>query len=310
MKPKVLVIVGPTSSGKTSLAINLAKQFSGEVISADSRQVYRGIDLCSGKVTVEEMDKIPHHLLDVADPSHTYTVSDFVRDAGTAVTTITEKNKLPILAGGTFFYIDTFLGRLSAPAVPPNPILRAELETKSLNELTSILNTLDPVRSEAIDQKNPRRLIRAIEIATELGHVPKTVQTNPYDTLTIGIQVPTDTLRHNIHVRLHERLQAGMVAEVERLLASGVSHDRLEALGLESRYISRFLRGQLPYQVAIQELEIKIQQFAKRQKTWLKRDQTITWIAPEDIHTAATTIESFMKSNGHSFRNTTAPNLK
>jgi tRNA dimethylallyltransferase len=232
----------------------------------------------------------------VTDPSHTYTVSDFVRDAGTAVTTITEKNKLPILAGGTFFYIDTFLGKMSAPAVPPNPSLRAELESKSLEELTTILNALDPARSEAIDQKNPRRLIRAIEIATELGHVPKTVQTNPYDTLTIGIEVPTDTLRHNIHVRLHERLQAGMVTEVEHLLASGVSHERLEALGLESRYISRFLRGLLTYQAAIQELEIKIQQFAKRQKTWLKRDQNIIWVDKNDADTINSQITAFISN--------------
>ncbi len=283
MKPKVLVIVGPTSSGKTSLAIKLAKQFSGEVISADSRQVYKGLNLCSGKVTEDEMDGIPHHLLDVAKPTTIYTVSDFVREASTAVTTITNKNKLPILAGGTFFYIDTFLGKMSAPAVPPNPVLRAELETKPLDELTQILHQLDPARTEAIDQKNPRRLIRAIEIATELGHVPPTVETNPYDTLTLGINMPTDTLRHNIHLRLHERLQQGMVAEVETLLASGVSHERLEALGLESRYISRFLRGELDYEVAIHELEIKIQQFAKRQKTWLKRDTEIHWMQKNDL---------------------------
>ncbi len=283
MKPKVLVIVGPTSSGKTSLAIKLAKQFSGEVISADSRQVYKGLNLCSGKVTEDEMDGIPHHLLDVAEASTTYTVSDFVRDASAAVSTITENDNLPILAGGTFFYIDTFLGKMSAPAVPPNPVLRAELETKPLDELTQILHQLDPARTEAIDQKNPRRLIRAIEIATELGHVPPTVETNPYDTLTLGINIPTDTLRHNIHLRLHERLQQGMVAEVETLLASGVSHERLEALGLESRYISRFLRGELDYEVAIHELEIKIQQFAKRQKTWLKRDTEIHWMQKNDL---------------------------
>ncbi len=294
MKPKVLVIVGPTSSGKTSLAIQLAKEFSGEVISADSRQVYQGLDLCSGKVTEDEMEGVPHHLLNVAAPTTTYTVSDFVQDAGAAVAAVTERTALPILAGGTFFYIDTFLGKMSAPAVPPNPALRVQLENKPLAELTDILNQLDPARTEAIDQKNPRRLIRAIEIATELGHVPLTVQTNPYDTLTIGIQVPTDALRHNIHLRLHERLQAGMVAEVEHLLASGVSHERLEALGLESRYISRFLSGELDYEVAIHELEIKIHQFAKRQKTWLKRDSSTHWVDKDDTDTISRLVHTFL----------------
>jgi tRNA dimethylallyltransferase len=245
MKLKVLVIVGPTASGKTSLSIQIARAFSGEVISADSRQVYRGIDLCSGKVTKEEIQGVPHHLLDVVDPMTIYTVSDFKRAATAAILDIQNRSRLPIVAGGTFLYTDTLLGKISVPKVPPNEALRAILETKCNEELFSQLTVLDPVRAATIDKDNPRRLIRAIEVATALGAVPPMQTNEPYHSLTLGIDIDQETLHHNIHVRIKERLDAGMVAEVEQLLASGVTHERLESLGLECRYISRYLRGEM-----------------------------------------------------------------
>lgn len=293
-KPKVVVIVGPTASGKTSLSIKIAKQYAGEVISADSRQVYRGMDLGTGKVTPAEMAGIPHHLLDVVDPMTTYNVADFVAAGREAITAITAHGHLPIIAGGTFLYVDTLLGHISTPSVPPNESLRIELSNKNNDELYAILNTLDPKRAATIDRHNPRRLIRAIEIATALGAVPATNTTTPYDTLTLGIKIDKETLHHNIRVRLLERLETGMVAEVESLLASGVTHERLESFGLEYRYISRHLRGLMDFDTMVSELETKIRQFAKRQYTWLKRDQSIVWVDPKDFETITGYIDQFI----------------
>lgn len=294
-KQPLIIIVGPTASGKTSLSIKLAQTFAGEVISADSRQVYRGLDIGSGKVTKDEMQGIPHHLLDIADPATVYNASDFVRYAKVAIADIATRQHLPIIAGGTFFYIDSLLGRLSLPAVPPNEILRTELESLPLAELYARLTAIDPARAATVDQANPRRLVRAIEIATTLGHVPPTTHTDsPYRPLTLGITIEKETLHHNIHVRLHERLEAGMVAEVEGLIATGVTHERLESLGLEYRYISRYLRGIMDYDTMVVELETKIRQFAKRQYTWLKRDTSIVWVDPRDFDSIQAQINSFL----------------
>ncbi len=294
-KQPLIIIVGPTASGKTSLSIRLAKQYSGEVVSADSRQVYRGLDLGSGKVTKEEMQGIPHHLLDIADPLTVYTASDFVHHATVAIEDIVTRGHLPIIAGGTFFYIDSLLGRLSLPAVPPDNTLRAELALLSTDELYERLKVLDATRAATVDKANRRRLERAIEIATALGHVPaSTASDTPYRPLMLGILIDKDTLHHNIHVRLRERLDAGMIAEVEGLIQSGVSHERLESLGLEYRYISRYLRHIVTYETMVTELETKINQFAKRQYTWLKRDTSIIWIDPKDTEGISKIVKDFL----------------
>lgn len=294
--PKVLNIVGPTSSGKTSLSIALAQQFSGEVISADSRQVYRGLDLCSGKVTPKEMGDVPHHLLNVAGPAETYTVHDFTQAAAIAIADIHRRGNLPIIAGGTFLYTDTLLGRISVPAVPPNDALRNSLAELDTAALAARLQTLDSARYDTIDTHNRVRLIRAIEIATALGSVPtpSTATEPPYRALTLGITIDTDTLRRNIHERLLERLRDGMVAEVEAILAAGVTHDRLETLGLECRYLSRYLRGLLSYDDMVHTLETKIRQFAKRQYTWLKRDSSIQWVDKTDTDMITTLVSGFL----------------
>ncbi len=297
-KIPLIIIVGPTASGKTSLSVKIAKTYQGEVISADSRQVYRGMDLGTGKVTKAEMGDIPHHLLDVADPMNTYTASDFVHDAKAAITDIATRQHLPIIAGGTFFYIDSLLGRISLPQVPPNEEFREELLTLDTDTLFIRLKALDPVRASTIDRDNPHRLIRAIEIATALGHVPPVTATDtPYHPLTLGITIDKDTLHHNIHVRLMERLEAGMVAEVENLIASGITHDRLEAFGLEYRYIGRYLRGLIKYDTMITEIETKTRQFAKRQYTWLKRDSSIIWVDPTDFVSIIGHIDTFLTTS-------------
>lgn len=284
-KPKILVIVGPTASGKTSLSIELAKQFNGEVISADSRQVYRGLDIGSAKVSKEEMDGVPHHLIDIADPNDTYNASDFKRDAEKAVNDILSRGKLPIICGGTFFYIDALLNKISLPEVEPDEALRTELEEKSVGELLSILEKLDPVRASNIEKDNKRRLVRAIEIAETLGVVPPPQLTDsPYEVLTIGLGVDMATHGEVLKKRIEERLDIGMVEEVENLVKVGVTHDKLDSFGLEYRYISRYLQGQMGYEDMIEELSIKSRQFAKRQMTWLKREQSIKWFERGDKH--------------------------
>jgi len=294
MKQKILVIVGPTASGKTSLSIKLAKKFDGEIISADSRQVYHGLDLGTGKVTEEEMDGVPHHLLDVADPQKQYAVTDFVRDGRKAIKDILARGKLPIIVGGTFFYVDALLGRISTPEVPPNEKLRKELETQSEDALIARLSLRDASRLREIDTKNKRRLIRAIEVAEALGKVPKTKTEELYDTLTLGTAVNRGILHENIHARLMARMEEGMIEEVKDLHENGLSYERMEELGLEYRYIARYLRGELTKEAMLKELETKIRQYAKRQMTWLKRDKEIVWVDKEDLEQTEKLVEGFL----------------
>ena len=283
-KPKVLVIVGPTGSGKTSLSIALAKLFHGEVISADSRQVYRELDIGTEKVTIEEMDSIPHHLIDVVDVGTVYTAVDFAEAGQTAITAITENGNLPIIAGGTFFYVDTLLQKQSLPHVAPNPKLRAELALMSTEELLERLTTLDSRRAATIETKNPRRLMRAIEIAEALGSVPETTPLeSPYDVLTLGIEVDRTILRGRLRSRAERAIERGLITETQALLAKGISKDRLNEIGLEYPLVVAHLDGELTMEELIQKLQEKNWQYAKRQWTWLKRDESINWVEPTDL---------------------------
>jgi tRNA dimethylallyltransferase len=292
-KPKVIAVVGQTAAGKTSLAINIAKRYGGEVISCDSRQVYRGLDIGAGKVTKEEMAGIPHHVLDVADIQDTYTAHDFARDAKAAIADIETRGHIPVVAGGTFFYLDQLRG-LSLPAVSPNPELRAELEKRSTEELFLQLAATDPSRAETIDRYNRPRVIRAIEICAELGTVPTlTPENSPYKWLVIGIEIPQSELDIQIRDRLISRLEAGMIEEVERLL-EGTSATRLKELGLEYRYVTEYLEGSLSYDELINTLQAKIRQFSRRQLTWLKRDKAIKWFRREEIDNVYAQVKVFL----------------
>ncbi|KKT08294.1 MAG: tRNA dimethylallyltransferase [Parcubacteria group bacterium GW2011_GWA1_43_21] len=239
--PKILVILGPTASGKTALSIKLAKKINGEIISADSRQVYRGMDIGTGKVTKKEMVGIPHHLLDVADPKRVFSVAQYQKLANKVIADILKRDKMPIICGGTGLYIDSVIDGLILPAVPPNKKLRRDLAEKSVVELFAILKKLDPRRAKNIDSKNPVRLIRAIEIAKQLGTVPTLKKSPQYDCLKIGIDPEPEILRTKIHDRLIMRLRQGMMAEVKKLHSQGVSWQRLEDFGLEYRYLARLL---------------------------------------------------------------------
>lgn len=284
-KPKVIVIVGPTATGKSALAIALAKKVNGEIISADSRQVYKGLDLGSGKVTKKEMGSIPHYLLDVVSPKKRFTVNQFKKLGQKAIAQIIKKNKVPVIVGGTGFYIDALVNGLALPAVKPNLKLRKALSKKTVTELYQELKKLDPTRAKNIDRHNPHRLIRAIEIARTLGKVPKIKLENNYDPLFIGLDLPDLNLKQNINTRLAKRLKQGLVAEVKKLHQQGLSWRRLEELGLEYRSVARYLQGKISKAELIKELETDIWHFAKRQRTWFKRNKKIVWLNEPSLST-------------------------
>jgi len=310
-KPKILVILGPTASGKSDLAVKLAKKFNGEIISADSRQVYKGLDIGSGKVPRDRITNsklltadysykdVPHHLLDVASPKRVFTASQYQKLGQKAIKDILKRDKLPIICGGTGLYIDSLIYDLKFPEVPPQKELRKKLEKESAKTLFKKLEKLDPGRAKTIDRFNKRRLIRALEIVLttkkpipELG-VMTYHNTPPYDVLKIGIKKEPEELKKLIHKRLVKRLAQGMIKEVESLRKNGLSWKRLDDLGLEYRYISRFLRGLISKKEMSELIEKESWRYAKRQMTWFKRDpaqiasrfngtsENIIWIVKE-----------------------------
>ncbi len=277
-KPKLIVVCGPTATGKSDYAVTLAKKINGEIISADSRQVYRGLDIGSGKITKKEMRGVPHHLLDVVSPKKVFTVEQFQKLGKKAISNIFKKGKTPIICGGTGFYIDALVYESNFPAVQPNKLLRAQLEKKSTEELFTLLKEKDTDRAESIDSKNKVRLVRALEIIETIGKVPKIKKESPYDIEWIGLDFPDETLKERIHVRLIKRLKKGMVKEVENLHKKGLSWKRLNDLGLEYRHISLFLQGNISKEEILNTLEMEIWQYAKRQRTWFKRNKEIRWV--------------------------------
>jgi len=300
-KIKIVVILGTTSSGKSDLAVELAPKFNGEVISADSRQVYQGLNLGTGKITVPEMQGVPHHCLDIADPRERYTAMDWKKSAEASIADISSRGKLPIICGGTGFYISTLVDDLGFPEVDADTEEQEILETKSIEELFEELKTLDPIRASTIDLKNKRRLSRAILIARKLGSVP--VISKPteskYDALLIGLALPDQTLRDRINKRLKARLDAGMVKEAETLhdkepKGIDLSYERMDELGLEYRYVAQFLQGQLAYDQMYNLLCTRIWQYAKRQKTWFKKDKRIKWFNPNSHSEIEDTIKAFL----------------
>jgi tRNA dimethylallyltransferase len=279
---KLIVILGPTASGKTDLSIKLAKKFNGEVVSADSRQVYKGMNIGTGKITKKETQGIPHYLLDISSPKKIFTVADYKKLAIKATDKITKKGKIPFIVGGTGFYIDAVLGNTSIPEVKPDWKLRKKLEKKSTKELYEILGRFDLARAKSIDRNNPRRLIRAIEIVMKTGEpVPPLVlrgQTSQISVLKIGIKKPKNVLKTLIKKRLMKRLKQGMLNEARKLHKSGVSWKRMEEFGLEYRYMAYYLQKKITYDEFINRLNKEIEHYAKRQITWFKRNKQIKWV--------------------------------
>ncbi|MDP2598628.1 MAG: tRNA (adenosine(37)-N6)-dimethylallyltransferase MiaA [Candidatus Liptonbacteria bacterium] len=331
----VIAIVGPTASGKSDLAVRLALWLSSpmvkkelgtsgaEIISADSRQVYRGMDIGTGKIprdkpvrstayriqrnsgsppsrgrreeipttyhilpTTYLSSGIPHHLLDVASPRRIFTAAHYQELARKAIGNIVEKNKIPIICGGTGFYIDAALYDYALPDIPPNLKLRRMLEKKTANELFAELQALDPIRGANIDRYNKRRLVRALEIiAATKKPVPSPEEalrrTSRYKLLKIGVAMPEKKLALRIRRRLFARLRNGMIAEVARLHKNGVGWKRLDDLGLEYRFIAKYLQGMIGKNEMISALEAAIRHYAKRQMTWFKKDKEIKWLGTE-----------------------------
>jgi len=295
MDKKLIVILGPTASGKSGLAVKLAKKFNGEIISADSRQVYKGMDIGTGKVTKKEMEGIFHYLLDVVSPKRRFTVFQYRKLAINAINKILKKGKIPVLCGGTGFYIQAVVDGILIPEVPPDWKLRKKLEKKSLKELFFQLKKLDPKRAKKIDKKNPRRLIRALEVIIKTKKPIPALKKKPlpYPVLMLGIKKDFQTLKKLIKGRLLKRLKKGMIAEVKRLKKSGVSWKRLEDFGLEYRWITKFLQKKISFLEMKKELQKDIEHFAKRQMNWFKRDQKIRWV--KNYKEAEKLVKKFLK---------------
>lgn len=289
--PKIIVILGPTASGKSDLGIRLAKKFNGEIISADSRQVYRGMDIGTGKVRQDRTLPVPnskfknqnakfrnhfyssdirHHLINITSPKKQFTTDDFKNLGRKAINDIISRGKTPIIVGGTGFYIDVLLGRMSIAKVPPNKKLRARLDKLTVEHLFKMLQKLDPQRAKTIESKNKRRLIRALEIVLTTGKpVPKPIVSRKYKVVWIGLK--PKNIKQRIKKRLDLRLKQGMIKEVKNLLKSGVSKKRLYSFGLEYKWLTRYLNKEINYEAMKENLLRDIIRYSKRQMTWFTR---------------------------------------
>lgn len=284
-KYELITILGPTASGKTAFATALAHLMNSEIISADSRQLYRGMDLGTGKDLNEyivEGEQIPYHLIDIVDAGYKYNVFEYQHDFLKAYTSIKEKGKLPILCGGTGMYLESVLKGYKLLPVPENHELRARLEGKSLEELTTMLQSYKKLHNTT-DVDTPKRAIRAIEIEEYYKHTPVEERTFPtINSLIIGIDIDRELRRKKITQRLTQRLDEGMLDEVRNLLKQGIAPEDLIYYGLEYKYLTLHAIGELSFQEMFNQLEIAIHQFAKRQMTWFRgmerRGFTIHWL--------------------------------
>ena len=326
-KIPLLVILGPTASGKSDLAVKIAKMIArervggikgAEIISADSRQIYRGMDIGTGKITKKEMQGIPHHLLDVADPNNRFDAEQYRILARATIDDVVSRGKLPIICGGTGFYIDTILKENLFPNIPPDENLRKKLSKKSVTQLLLILKKLDPKRAQIIsksnsEKNNARRIVRAVEIASFAGQMLEMTRKgkmegrrfkvstgrsgasaqgierpsllHQYAPIFIGIKLSKEDLKKRIRARLLQRLKNGMIAEARRLHeprtsknpAGGLSWKRMEELGLEYRYLAKYLQGKMSKEEFVEKLNTEIWHYAKRQMTWFRRNSKIQW---------------------------------
>ncbi len=306
-KPLVISVLGPTAIGKSDLAVHISlylkKEFdiNSEVISADSRQVYKHLNLGTGKITEDEMQGVKHHMLDVLHPDETYSVFQYTENANKIIDDLLKRNIVPIICGGTGQYINALLFSHAGASAKQNPELREKLELENIDDLLIQLKDLAQKYNadiSKIDIKNKRRIIRAVEIITELHHIPEIKTEDKYENILIGLNTDYDILKEKIKTRIDKRLDTGMIQEVENLLSENkVTHERLQKLGLEYKFISDYLTGLLTLDEFKEKLYFSIIHYAKRQKTWFTNNkdlkEKITWFEPNDI----SSIEKFIQTS-------------
>ncbi|HHE76384.1 MAG TPA: tRNA (adenosine(37)-N6)-dimethylallyltransferase MiaA [Candidatus Parcubacteria bacterium] len=294
---KIVVILGPTASGKTKLSIELAKLFNGEIVSADSRQVYKKMDIGTDKISKKERKGIPHYLIDVASPKKTFTVARYKDLAVKAIKKIQKNRKIPFLVGGTGFYIQAVTDGLLVPEVKPDWKLRKELEKKSAEELFDILKEKDPQRAKSIDRFNKRRLIRAIEIITKTKKpVSPLKKIKPdFEVLKIGIKKSQKSLKKAIKERFSRWLKQGLIKEVKDLRKAGLSWKKIEEFGIHYRQIALYLQNKISREEMIEKSLKELEQYAKRQMTWFKKDKEIHWI--KNKGEAKKAVKKFLEKN-------------
>ena len=293
--PKVVAVVGTNASGKSALGIALAKKYDAEIISADSRQVFRGLDLGSGKVTPEETQGVPHHLIDVREPNEFFSMADFQRMAYQAIDDIRGRGRLPMIVGGTGLYVDSVLDGYLLSDKEPDLAYRAELEKLTTPQLYDMLLELKP--DVQVEKNNRNRVMRIIERIHDGDDATPGKQAR-FESLRLGVSWPREVLSRRIDERLERRLEQGMIEEVQRLMDEGATTEFLLGLGLEYRFITQYLIGEIPdRQVMLDKLAIAIKQFAKRQMTWFRRNPEIVWLdmSGDAFDQACTAVDAFLK---------------
>ncbi|MDD4352477.1 MAG: tRNA (adenosine(37)-N6)-dimethylallyltransferase MiaA [Candidatus Gracilibacteria bacterium] len=280
-KKPLICLIGPTASGKTALSLELAKKFNGEIVSADSRQIYRGMDIGTAKISKEERQGVPHHLLDIIDPDQDFSVAEFKRLAVEKIEDILQRGKVPFLVGGTMLYIDAVTKNFEIPEVEPDLELRKKLEAKELQLLVAELAKLDPEAAKSIDTDNPRRVSRALEYCLKTGkNFSEAGSKGPklFDELILGIDLPREELYKRIDARVEEQLKNGLLAETKELAAK-YTWDLPSMSGIGYKQMGMYLRGDLSLEEALEILKIDTRRYAKRQLTWWRGDERIRWIS-------------------------------
>ena len=293
--PKVVAVVGTNASGKSALGVELAKRYGAEIISADSRQVFRGLDLGSGKITPEEMQGVRHHLIDVREPNEFFSMADFQRMSYAAIDGILARGRLPMIVGGTGLYVDSVLDGYLLSDREPDLAYRAELEKLTTPQLYDMLLTLVP--DAQVDRNNRNRVMRMIERIHD-GDDAVPGKEPRYRSLRLGVSWPREVLAQRIDERLKTRVQQGMIDEVQGLMDRGATKEFLLGLGLEYRFITQYLTGAIPDRdEMLRLLAIAIKQFAKRQMTWFRRNPDIVWLdmAGDPLGQACEAIDAFLR---------------
>ncbi len=269
---KLIVVAGPTSSGKSDFAVDLAIQMNGEIISADSRQIYRGLDIGTGKITEKEMRGIPHHMLDICDINESFSVAQFRNKALPIIDDIFARGKVPILCGGTGYYIDAVMYENTLPDIPVTTSLEEAFVDRSTEELFKQLEEKDARRASEIDKHNRVRIIRALEIINAIGKVPEKEEPRfRFDVKFYLLNPSKELLEERVHKRLLKRFDAGMLQEMESLIARGYDIGVLASKGIEYKWMAKYLENEISYDILVEKLRIATWQYAKRQRTWNKK---------------------------------------